>query len=358
MQHKSQTIKLKRATVGAAADGKGTFEGYASIFGNRDLGGDVVQKGAFTKTVREHKGKFPLLKDHNFTLDGRLGYVECSEDAKGLLVKGVFNLECEGGREAYSHVKQAIEAEMPLGMSFGYDVIQSHYDSKSGSRMLTELKLYEATLTQFPMNPSAGVTSVKAEAKELRRNYTTTNFSEALASSEVWRRYWLLQQAMDRAVENVLFPPSTGGSYSDEAMTTDEQREALTQNANDYHEALLQWISDLVEVAGKGLLSEASIKSDFRQHEAAIKALLSSEPTATKPKGDPSQLRVTSEEDVAEKDEDLTAELRSHVKGLSFFPPHLGGVEPSEPHQASVPEAPLREDYAALLRKTLRRAAV
>ena len=33
----------------------GEFTGLASTFGNVDLGGDIVMRGAFTKTLREHQ---------------------------------------------------------------------------------------------------------------------------------------------------------------------------------------------------------------------------------------------------------------------------------------------------------------
>ena len=34
---------------------KGTFSGYASVFGNKDLGGDVVVRGAFRESLRKRK---------------------------------------------------------------------------------------------------------------------------------------------------------------------------------------------------------------------------------------------------------------------------------------------------------------
>src|SRR5699024_11634335 len=46
---------MERMTVDiewkAAADDDGTLEGYASTFGNVDLGQDVVEKGAFLDTI-------------------------------------------------------------------------------------------------------------------------------------------------------------------------------------------------------------------------------------------------------------------------------------------------------------------
>ena len=36
-----------------SADESGEFSGYAAVFGNKDSGGDIIEKGAFSKTIRE-----------------------------------------------------------------------------------------------------------------------------------------------------------------------------------------------------------------------------------------------------------------------------------------------------------------
>ena len=38
-------------------DEDGKFSGYASIFGNKDLGNDIVEKGAFSSTLRKKSPK-------------------------------------------------------------------------------------------------------------------------------------------------------------------------------------------------------------------------------------------------------------------------------------------------------------
>jgi phage head maturation protease len=39
----------------------GTFEGYSAVYGNVDLGGDVVEPGAFTKTLSDRKNQPPFI---------------------------------------------------------------------------------------------------------------------------------------------------------------------------------------------------------------------------------------------------------------------------------------------------------
>ena len=50
-----------------AINDAGEFCGYASTFGSIDLGGDVVEKGAYKKTLIESNGRFPILDHHDPT---------------------------------------------------------------------------------------------------------------------------------------------------------------------------------------------------------------------------------------------------------------------------------------------------
>ena len=39
----------------------GEFSGHAAVFGNRDLGGDIIEAGAFARTLKARDGKAVLL---------------------------------------------------------------------------------------------------------------------------------------------------------------------------------------------------------------------------------------------------------------------------------------------------------
>lgn len=41
------------------------IEGHASVFGNKDLYGDIVMKGAFARTIGQHPDGFPVFWNHN-----------------------------------------------------------------------------------------------------------------------------------------------------------------------------------------------------------------------------------------------------------------------------------------------------
>ncbi len=60
----------------ATGSDDGTLEGYASTFGNIDLGADVVVKGAFTDTIGNIKAHgIPLLADHVASTSSVLGTI-------------------------------------------------------------------------------------------------------------------------------------------------------------------------------------------------------------------------------------------------------------------------------------------
>ena len=67
-----------------AINDAGEFCGYASTLGSIDLGGDVVEKGAYRKILIERNGRFPILDHHDPTRQNGWN-VEAYEDERGLL---------------------------------------------------------------------------------------------------------------------------------------------------------------------------------------------------------------------------------------------------------------------------------
>jgi hypothetical protein len=93
----------------------GEFTGYASTFGDVDLGHDVIEKGAFKKTLFETKGRIPVLDHHDPTK--QIGWnLEAKEDDRGLLVQGLLDLNVRAARERHSLMKMAIEVGGQTGL--------------------------------------------------------------------------------------------------------------------------------------------------------------------------------------------------------------------------------------------------
>ncbi|MGE5113124.1 MAG: HK97 family phage prohead protease [Acidobacteriaceae bacterium] len=137
----------------------GTFTGLASTYGNVDLGNDMVMPGAFTKTLSDKRGQVPLLMGHDTS--SPIGLAVLTDTPSGLQVKGELVLEVPEAKSAYALLKKGVIK----GLSIGYDTVKSVMDG--GVRKLTELKLFEVSLTPFPMNESAVITSVKAEGDQI-----------------------------------------------------------------------------------------------------------------------------------------------------------------------------------------------
>jgi HK97 family phage prohead protease len=140
---------------------KGMFEGYASIFGNKDLGNDVIEKGAFMRSLRR-KGpkKIKMLYQHD-TKEPIGVFDTVKEDMSGLYVKGRLAMGTQKGKEVYELMKMgAID-----GLSVGYRVDSKghHYDDKRKYRVLKEVDLMEISAVTFPMNPRARIQAVKSD---------------------------------------------------------------------------------------------------------------------------------------------------------------------------------------------------
>src|SRR4029077_2300361 len=79
----------------------GTFEGYCSVFGNVDSDGEVIDKGAFKRTIDHQKGVVPILWQHE--RKEPVGWnAEAEEDDHGLKIKGRLMIDTEDGRRARS----------------------------------------------------------------------------------------------------------------------------------------------------------------------------------------------------------------------------------------------------------------
>lgn len=141
---------------------KGIIRGFASTFGNIDLGDDVVDQGAFKKTLQENRGIVPILADHDPSK--QIGWnVRAEETDKGLFVEGQINLKTQLGRDRYELAQQALEVGAKMGLSIGYSVIKAMPDKERPAvRRLKELKLFEYSLVTFPMNTAAMVTAAKS----------------------------------------------------------------------------------------------------------------------------------------------------------------------------------------------------
>ncbi|MEN8837317.1 MAG: HK97 family phage prohead protease [Celeribacter marinus] len=130
------------------------IEGYASLFGTQDNGGDIVAKGAYSASLVALKAKgarVKMLWQHDPAQPIGVWDV-VREDAHGLFVKGRILTDIEKGREAAA----LIEAGAIDGLSIGYRTVRAR-KTDGGARVLSELELWEVSLVTFPMLPQARI---------------------------------------------------------------------------------------------------------------------------------------------------------------------------------------------------------
>lgn len=144
----------------SAVSDNGRIKGIASTFGGApDSGGDIVEQGAFLKTIsqggRNRNGIGFLWAHHSDEPLGIWNHLE--EASKGLLVDGQFAMDTQMGKEKHSLAQMGAVK----GLSIGFTVIKEEFDRKKHIRILKEVSLWEVSLVTFPMNTRARVTSVK-----------------------------------------------------------------------------------------------------------------------------------------------------------------------------------------------------
>jgi HK97 family phage prohead protease len=160
----------------------GTFEGYGSVFGNKDLGNDVIESGAFTKSLKRRKPQnVKLLYQHKS--DMPIGvFDEIREDDHGLVVKGRLALKTQAGAEAYELLKMGALDGLSIG--FRVNPKEVSYDKRGNKRIIKEVDLMEVSLVTFPMNPQATVRSVKGEEISIREWESGMRDAFSLSRSE------------------------------------------------------------------------------------------------------------------------------------------------------------------------------
>lgn len=156
----------------SADESTGEFSGYAAVFGNVDSGGDIIEKGAFTKTIAEDFARIKILSQHN-SYDLPIGKpLELREDEKGLYIRGKIS-DTQTGRDIRTLLKDGVLAEL----SIGYDAVDFEWDGDSGIRHLKEIKLWEVSIVTWAMNDQAKINDVKSLVEELRTEAKTGKIS-------------------------------------------------------------------------------------------------------------------------------------------------------------------------------------
>jgi len=133
---------------------KGIVTGYFSSFDNMDSDGDVIRKGAFTKTINENFARVRHLLDHDATKAvGKIQMLQ--EDAKGLYY------ESKAGRHTLGRdFLLMVEDGLITEHSIGFVTIKQK--NMGSFNEISEVKLYEGSSLQgWGANEMTPITGMK-----------------------------------------------------------------------------------------------------------------------------------------------------------------------------------------------------
>ena len=190
MQTKNLSVSLEIKSVTGRR-----FEGYGSVFGNRDHGGDIIVPGAFASTLKEHKsaGTMPLMFWMHQQDQVPGVWTKMAEDGNGLHVEGEL-VDTALGRD----VRTLLEKKAVRGLSIGYVPNDVGYD-RDGNRLLKLVSLHEVSIVSMAMNPLARIEAMKARlsgdgeyiptAAEIEQHFRTLGCSKRVSRMVVARLF-------------------------------------------------------------------------------------------------------------------------------------------------------------------------
>lgn len=178
-------------------EGPGSIQGYRSVFGLIDEGGDIVVKGAFTETLSEYLHLGFTAQSHDWTFKEAVGFpIEAKEDDYGWWVNSQFH-STEDAQNIRIKARERLKAGKQVGFSFGYApktfsyIEAKDYESElpkyikadllpamlkkaqdfNRIRVLKSVEAIEDSIVTAPMNKRAAATGVKSEieTKKIRK---------------------------------------------------------------------------------------------------------------------------------------------------------------------------------------------
>jgi uncharacterized protein len=211
-------ISFSEAEIKISKSGKGSFTGYASVFGGVDAYNDTIIRGAYAEVIekiKEGSARMPKMFINHRSWDIPVGkWTKMIEDTKGLWVEGEFT----PGNPQAEIVKAGLQHETVDGLSIGFRIGDYEMvDTEEGKLRLIKsvAELPEVSLVTFPADDAARVdlnsvkssletiTSIKEFEAFLRES---GGFSRALATATASKAKRLFSAAQRDSDSNNALP--------------------------------------------------------------------------------------------------------------------------------------------------------
>lgn len=138
------------------------FSGYGAVYGNIDMGGDILEPGAFDDSIKQLKPS--LLFNHQENEPVGI-FSSITTDEYGLAVVGEMPKDDD-------FVSKRVVPQMRIksirGLSVGY-AKQEWYEDENGIRHITKALLLEISLVHRPMNTKTVITEMKSINKDKQK---------------------------------------------------------------------------------------------------------------------------------------------------------------------------------------------
>ena len=256
MKPERKFIDLKDLKMSDA--GTGSVEGYRSVFGELDEGGDIVVKGAFADCMNEYLASGFSAHSHDWKFTEAVGYpVEAREDDYGWWVKSEFH-STQTAQDARTIASERKAAGKQVGFSFGYLPVEYEYiDAKDYKdrlpqyvkqdrlaanlakaqrfnriRLLKKVDAPEDSLVLAGMNKLAAATAVKDGIK-IEIVESKGMLAEEMAQDDP--SFWRVESAYCRVIrkiaESAKNAPAVGNEFDWEARVDAASAELAVEAA-------------------------------------------------------------------------------------------------------------------------------
>lgn len=177
---------IAKFEVKEIADDFISIEGLASTFGNIDRSGDIIAKGAFSKTLANPERKLKLLNQHK--LSEPLGVIDKAiETDEGLFIMARMPKANSVVADLVPLLRMGAISDFSIGFN-----IQDSDITPDGNRIIKEIDLFEVSLVTIPANPMARITSVKQEdmvsISDVEDIKTKRDFEQMLSDTKLFTR--------------------------------------------------------------------------------------------------------------------------------------------------------------------------
>ena len=161
---------------------------YLAKFDNLDSDGDVIRKGAFTKSLKEHgvltesNRKIAFLRHHDWQQPiGK--FIELKEDSEGLFAVAKMG-RTQIAEDSFKDYEDGIIREHSIGFQYIKDKMKFVEDKSFGGKgyfEIKEVKLFEGSAVTFGANSLTNVISItKGEQRETFLSDLNANFNNTL----------------------------------------------------------------------------------------------------------------------------------------------------------------------------------